>query len=358
MKVLILHTDFKETGGVGQYYGKLKGKFSLHIQHCIIGKRPGEKGLRSRIYRSLNDYFRFIKRLANNQIEIVHANPSLDPKSLLRDGIFLLSARIMKRKTILFIRGWSKAFELKLERWGLWLFKLLYWKTNAFIVLSTDFKKKLQSWGFKQPIHLEVTIADDNTLEGFDIHQTLSDRLQSEKWRVLFISRIFKSKGIYETIKAVSILRAKYPEIELTVAGDGDELENVKSFVRNQSFSNVIFTGFVSGEVKKNILKSAHILSFPTRYGEGLPNTIIESMAYGLPVVTRPVGGIADFFKNEEHGFATNSTDPEVIAGLIEKLLIDQELYRKISLFNYKYAQSNFLASQAAFRLEKIYKSV
>jgi glycosyltransferase involved in cell wall biosynthesis len=358
MKVLILHPDFKETGGVGQYYGKLKGKFTIPIEHYIVGKRPGEKGPWMRIYRSVFDYFRFIKRLANNQIEIVHANPSLDPKSLLRDGIFLLSARIMQRKTILFIRGWSKAFELKMERRGLWIFKVLYGKVNALIVLSAEFKKKLETWGFRQPIYLEVTIADDNALEGFDIHQTLSDRLKSEKWRVLFISRIFKSKGIYETIKAVSILRTKYPAIELIVAGEGGELESVKSFVQELALPNVLFTGFIRGEEKKNILKRAHILSFPSYYGEGLPNTIIESMAFGLPVVTRPVGGIADFFRNEEHGFATTSKDPEVIAGFMERLLLDQELYRRISLFNYKYAQSKFLSSQAAKRLEEIYKSL
>jgi glycosyltransferase involved in cell wall biosynthesis len=264
----------------------------------------------------------------------------------------------MQRKTILFIRGWSKAFELKMERRGLWIFKVLYGKVNALIVLSAEFKKKLETWGFRQPIYLEVTIADDNALEGFDIHQTLSDRLKSEKWRVLFISRIFKSKGIYETIKAVSILRTKYPAIELIVAGEGGELESVKSFVQELALPNVLFTGFIRGEEKKNILKRAHILSFPSYYGEGLPNTIIESMAFGLPVVTRPVGGIADFFRNEEHGFATTSKDPEVIAGFMERLLLDQELYRRISLFNYKYAQSKFLSSQAAKRLEEIYKSL
>ena len=99
------------------------------------------------------------------------------------------------------------------------------------------------------------------------------------------------------------------------------------------------------------------IACFPT-YGEGLPGSIIEAIAYGLPVITRPVGGLVDFFKNEEHGFITDSLDPNIFADLIERLFLDRELYNRISLSNYQYAQNNFLASNAALRLETIYKEL
>jgi len=75
-------------------------------------------------------------------------------------------------------------------------------------------------------------------------------------------------------------------------------------------------------------------------------------------VVTRPVGGLADFFKNEGHGFITDSLNPNILANLIKRLFLDKELYNKISLSNYQYAQSHFLASSAALRLETIYKTV
>jgi glycosyltransferase involved in cell wall biosynthesis len=358
MKVLILHPDFNDPGGVAHYYRKMKGKFNISVQHYIIGKRPQEKGFFFKIIRMAQDYKVFLKTLKEDKYDLIHVNPSLDFNSLLRDGIFLVLARLMRKKTIVFIRGWHKAFEVKLKRRGLWIFKMFYGKINAFIVLSVEFKKKLKAWGFKQPIYLEVTITDDNALERFDIHQTLNERLKSKKWRVLFISRIIKSKGVYETIQAVSMLHGKYPDIELMIAGEGDELEKVKIFARDLILPNVLFTGYIRGEKKKKILNDAHILCFPSYHGEGLPNAMIESMAFGLPVVTRLVGGIADFFKNDEHGFVTTSTDPKEIAGFIERLLTDENLYKRISLFNYNYAKANFSASQAAIRLENIYKSV
>jgi len=81
-------------------------------------------------------------------------------------------------------------------------------------------------------------------------------------------------------------------------------------------------------------------------------------MAYGLPVIAQPIGGLANFFKNGVHGFISDGLDPKVFANLIEKLLIDKALYKTISLYNYQYAQSHFLASDAVSRLEMAYKTV
>ena len=120
---------------------------------------------------------------------------------------------------------------------------------------------------------------------------------------------------------------------------------------------NVTFTGYVSGQEKSKLFETAHVFCFPS-YGEGMPNVVIEAMAFGLPVVTRRVGGLADFFEDGEHGFFTSSKEPNVFADFIEELLVNQQLYEKISLNNYHYAKSNFLASSAASRLEEIYRAV
>lgn len=354
MSGLILHPDFRDPGGVASYYRKLKGRFSMPVEHYIVGTRADEKGVR--IVRMIMDYGRFLMRLRKSGCDIVHVNPSLDPKSFLRDGLFLLLSRMFKKRTVVFFHGWHKSFEQRLEQKGLWLFRYLYGKTDAFIVLSEEFKRTLESWGCTQSIYLEVTVTDDQALRGFDVQRGLSERMNSRTWRILFLSRVEVSKGIYETIQAFSILQGKYPKMELVVAGDGNELDRVKAYVRNHAVPNITFTGYVTGEEKKKVLETAHILCFPT-YGEGLPNVVIEAMAFGLPVVTRPVGGLADLFEDGGHGFVTNSKKAGVFAHLMETLFLDGDLYREISLHNYSYAQSNFRASDAALRLERIYEA-
>jgi hypothetical protein len=64
------------------------------------------------------------------------------------------------------------------------------------------------------------------------------------------------------------------------------------------------------------------------------------------------------FFENGKHGFISDSLEPKIFANLIEKLLVDKALYKRISLYNYRCAQSHFLASDAVSRLEMMYKTV
>jgi len=356
MRVLITHPEGK--GGVSNYYRKLRGKFTVPVQYFVVGRRRIERSLLPRPLQMLGDYWRFVRLIRKNSIDLVHLNPSLDFKSFIRDGIFALLARANKKKIVVFFHGWKKSCEVRIERYFLWLFKSFFGKIDTFIVLSNEVKETLEKWCVVQPIYKEVTVINEDEFVGFDIQNALKKRQGSEKYRILFLSRIIREKGIYEAVQAVSFLQAKYPVIELLVAGDGDELESVKSFVRNRGISNITFVGYVRGEDKRRIFENSQVLCFPTSHGEGLPVSVVEAMAYGLPVVTRPVGGLADFFENGKHGFISDSLEPEIFANFIEKLFLDRKLYEGISLYNYQYAQSHFLASDAVSRLERIYRTV
>lgn len=343
-------------GGVEKYFLKIRDKFTDAVEFYTIGRRPGEVGLFSQAFRMLGDYLQFIIVLLRNRYELVHINPSLEAKSFIREGIFHLLARMLGRKTLIFFRGWHTSFQEKLER-HLWVFRFLYGGARAYIVLSSDFEKLIRSWGITGPIFREVTVADDNELRGFDMSSVLSERQRSHEWRILFAARVTADKGIYELIQAVSLLQKNHREIRLIVAGDSDELGAVREFAGKLNVNDIVFSGYVVGEEKEHLFKTSHIFCLPTYY-EGFPNVVVEAMAVGLPIVTRSVGGLKDFFVNGTHGFMTESKDPRVFADFIERFVTDREFYRKVSMNNYQYAQKNFLASQAAARLQEIYRAV
>ena len=355
MKVLIIHPEFKNPGGVSNYFSILKDKFNIETRDFVIGRRITERKFIFSIFRLIRDYINFVKILKNGKYDIVHINPSLNFKGVMREGLFLLLAKYLRTKVIVFFRGWNKRFEKKIERNGLWIFQRVYSRADAFIVLANQFKERLRDWKFKQPIYLETTIVDDNLLYDFDINKATTARTNSCNHKILFLARIVRKKGIYETIDAVALLKNRFSNVELVIAGIGEELQNVKDYVKKHNLSNVIFAGYVKGEDKKKLLEDSYIYYFPTYYEEGMPNSAVEASAFGLPVVTRIVGGLADFFKNGENGFISESKNPTVFAGYIERLILDRELYKKISLNNYNLAQERFLASKAARRLEKIY---
>ena len=357
MKIIITHPDFDDPGGVAKYYAKLKNKFSTDVHHYVIGKRPGNSGKISSFIRILLDYWHFFLTVCNNNVRIIHLNPSLDRKSLLREGIFIIISKLFGKKVVVFFRGWHKKFEARLEKNKLWLFKRIFGKVDRIIVLSNEVKAKLREWGFTQPIYLEVTVIEDKSVLNLDFGKILKRRKNSKKKKLLFLSRIIKQKGIYETIDALVLLNAKYSQLELVVAGDGPELENVKVYSEQKNIHNIAFPGYVKNGLKDNLLAGAYLFCFPS-YGEGMPNALIEAMAFGLPAVTRMVGGIPDIFTSGKNGYGTLSKDPKVIAGLIDKLLSDTSSYETMCRTNYEYARTNFLASRAAERLDKIYQSL
>lgn len=87
-----------------------------------------------------------------------------------------------------------------------------------------------------------------------------------------------------------------------------------------------------------------------------MPSSVLEAMAYGLPVITRPVGGLVDFFEPGRMGYLTDSSDPQVLAALLEQLARDPPLRQEIAQYNHAFAGRNFAASVVAERLAEIYR--
>ena len=77
-----------------------------------------------------------------------------------------------------------------------------------------------------------------------------------------------------------------------------------------------------------------------------------------MPIITTPVGGIKYLFENGKMGYFVEKNDPEVIANLIECLIIDKGRMIDIGLYNHSYAKENFLGSKLAKNLIEIYREI
>ena len=194
-------------------------------------------------------------------------------------------------------------------------------------------------------------------LKNFNIKEKIERAKKNKVLKILFLARIEREKGIFETIDAFNMLVLKKLSVKLSIAGDGPALKEVKEYVNFLHINQYVnFLGYVTGKKKIETFISHDIYCFPT-YGEGMPVSLLEAMAFGLPVVTRPVGGIKDFFENGKHGFLTNNKDPKILAELMEKILKNDHLFKSISLYNHQFVKKNFMASKVAEKLKKIITS-
>ena len=83
-----------------------------------------------------------------------------------------------------------------------------------------------------------------------------------------------------------------------------------------------------------------------------MPTSVLEAMAFGLPIISRPVGGLCDFFKNGKMGELIASHNPEEYANAVDKYFNNITLAKEISRSNHKYAKKHFLASSVAKNIE------
>src|SRR5438309_1207009 len=133
--------------------------------------------------------------------------------------------------------------------------------------------------GIRKPVFVESTVTDPCRYCGAG--RPNSGSLHG--CTLLFLSRIDKKKGAYETVDAYRMLKKRYPELSLVIAGDGVELPRLRQYVDSHRIDGVSFLGKVSGKAKHDTFELANIYVLPTTYREGMPIAVLEAMAHGLP---------------------------------------------------------------------------
>lgn len=342
MNILIVVPSFKILGGVANHYKGLDPYWTNNICYSFQGKREKIHA----IFTFIPDLFLFVFRLLFKKIDIVIINPSLRKYQLARDSIFLLLAKLLNKKIITFFHGWDQTVADAIITHP-FLFKYIYGKSTFIYCLCTEFRENLIKMGIESPILLTTTKVSDNLVANFNI-----DRRNGTIKTILFLARLEISKGIFITLQTFYELKKRYPNLKLLICGSGGSERSAREYVIINNISDVYFCGNVSGQVLIDTFIESDIYILPT-YSEGMATSILEAMAFGLPIVSRSVGGIKDFFQQGKMGYLTESLDSSDYVQIIESLINNPDLVREISLNNHSYAIKHFLASKVAASIEQ-----
>lgn len=151
---------------------------------------------------------------------------------------------------------------------------------------------------------------------------------------VLTIARMEERyKGHDVMVRALALVRAKVPDAQWIVIGDGSLRPGIEQLAESYGLAeSTHFLGAVSDEQRNSWLRRAHLLAMPSRLpagglaGEGFGIVYLEAGAYGKPVVAGNVGGAVDAVLDGETGLLVDPVDPLAVAGAITGLLLDSEL--------------------------------
>ncbi|MBA2613506.1 MAG: glycosyltransferase family 4 protein [Bacteroidetes bacterium] len=358
-KIVMLVPGPNARGGITNYYYSIRKELPDEIIYVIRGPRnwPNKKNKLNEFGRFIKDNYNFIKVLIKEDVSVIQIALPFTSTAIIRDGLFILIGKLFAKKVVVFFRGWIDDYVYSLSGLRLIIIKKILFSANAIIELSESNKKHLQNLGYSKKIYLETTLVNKELIEDFDFNEGLQKRVNSSKKTILFLSRIEKEKGIYQLLDSFKIIKKQFPEFDLVYAGDGKEEVNLAKKIKDENITGVSLKGFVSGDEKKQIFKNANIFVFLSEH-EGMPNAVLEAMAFGLPVITTNVGGIASVFKNEINGCLVNTVNPEDIAKNIGNIIFDTERYKEISEINYKVARNNFWSDVVAKRMVTILNEV
>lgn len=358
MKILINTPFTSSPAGVSSHYLGLSPYFSDNVVYneyytsYYLTKIIPNKFFRNlvRPFAFLFNYLKFILLIIIYKKPTILLNPSFGNSAIKRDAHFLRIAKTLNCKVAIFIHGWNKEYLAEVLE-GKRDFKNIWFKADAFFVLASEFKIYLERLGIKAPIFLTTTKVNNQLVENFEGKEKFGIK------NILFLARVEKEKGIFIAIDSFEILKRKYPDLKMTVVGGGKALAEARDYTAKKELTSIKFTGPLFGKDLNCAFLNADLYILPT-YGEGMPTSVLEAMAFGIPVISRPVGGLVDFFKNDQMGYLIESFKPKDYADKIELLINDLEKMNEISKYNMAYAQEKFMASKVAPTLEQLLKTI
>src|SRR5713101_92004 len=158
--------------------------------------------------------------------------------------------------------------------------------------------------------------------------QTLppEERLVPEKGYILYFGRLSPEKGLDELLHAM----ARLPHVPLVIAGEGPERERLESLACDLKLANVLFAGMVEGTKLEQLIAGCCFSVFPSHAYETLGEIILESYAWGRPVIASDLGSRRELVQHGVTGLLYSDGDREQLAHSIGFLFDRPDLIEKM----------------------------
>jgi colanic acid/amylovoran biosynthesis glycosyltransferase len=181
-------------------------------------------------------------------------------------------------------------------------------------------------------------------------------------WKIVQACRLIPKKGVATSLRAFAIFKKDHPKAEFFLAGKGPLQPELEMLAAGLGiFKDVHFMGFLSQSELLKLYASSHLLlhpseTLPNQDQEGVPNSVLEAMATGLPVVATRHGGIPEAVEDGRNGFLVNEEDHVGLANALEQITRSPDLLRKMGLRARRTIVERFAQEAQIDQLESFYE--
>lgn len=340
--VLLLGPDSRGRGGIASVLAQYKEMFECF--HFVATSR--QVGKIKNLLVALWAFIICAFRMADPKITIVHIHTA-SHIDFFRHAVFVILAKCFRKKVLLHLHGGD--FERFYHRHTRVACYVCH-KADALVAVSSYFEQLFHSLHLSEHIYLlHNAIAPP--------HTTLAQKdeeKKNSKFQLLYIGSINENKGCFDVIKSIGTHKEELDgKIVFHLAGN-DETGKLDTEIRRYRLEDcVVLHGWVDKEKKSALLQSTDCY-IQTSYFESFGLSILEAMAYGLPVITSATGGIPDLVDNGLNGLFVTPGDTDGIFNAVKTLMESPATRRMMAENSIKKAR-NFYIDKAEQKLLSIY---
>jgi len=181
------------------------------------------------------------------------------------------------------------------------------------------------------------------------------------EWRIVQACRLIEKKGLLTSLRAFAAFHQKWPSARFIIGGDGPMKQKVMEFARELGIEDAVeLKGFLDQAQLAELYKTGHFFLHPSEMTsdqnqEGVPNSMLEAMATGMPVLATLHGGIPEAIAHEISGLLVKERDHEALAGYMLHLAESPEAARRMGSAAARSVREEFSQQRAIEKLESFY---
>ncbi len=231
---------------------------------------------------------------------------------------------------------------------GSWILR----KSRHIVAVSQAVKRHAESLG-AEPSKVSVV---PNTVDTLRFRPTPASEKHDGIVRVGFIGRLMANKGPQYLVGAAPRILHEFSNVQFQVAGDGPMLSELKRKAQQLGVDGAFhFLGMVSSNA--DFLRSCDIVVRPS-LTDGMPLTILEAMACGIPTVASRVGGTPEIIRNGDTGFLVEPRGQDELVSQISRLVGNPTLRVEMGNRARKFVEKHHNWSHVAAQMCAIYQDV
>ena len=299
------------------------------------GRRKEDENLFWKVFGRAWDLIRLVWSAARSRADVLYLHTGHNWASVARDIPLFLLAKPFARRLVLEFHG-SRPESVRQSGFSAWRLanRLLMRLADEILVLSTEEKEqwtrlcpRSRFWVIANPF---IPLGERCQLEA----EAAPAAPSRETPVILFVGRLIRTKGPFEVLEALEMVRRKR-DCRALFAGDGPERQRLSQAAEHRGLTSAVtFAGYIRGAELLAAYRSAKALVLPTRHAEGFPTVVSEAMAEGLPIITTRIRGVRDHLEEDLNALFIESGDPVSLARGIERLLEDPGLCERMGSAN------------------------